>query len=160
VQDDIVSGDWSVIPGTGTGGLARLRGDGGYLVEDASLAAVGLLADLAISPSPRPGLAAGQQPLASEASSPPTPSGPPHPQSMTDPARLPPGSRSSTGTTMSAWALRAAGPTRTQPTSWNASGQPARARAAPLRIPIPARPRAAPPQRHALTPSEDHDDHQ
>ena len=30
VQDDIVSGDWFVIPGSGTGGLAGLRGEGGF----------------------------------------------------------------------------------------------------------------------------------
>jgi len=141
MQDDIVSGDWSVIPGPGSSGLAWLRGDGGYLVEDASLAAVGLLADLAIMPSPQPGLAAGQHPLASEASSPPhPPSGPPHRHSMTDPAPLQPGSRSLTGTTMSAWALPAAAPARTQPTSWSASGQPTRARAAPPRSQSPRGP--------------------
>jgi EmrB/QacA subfamily drug resistance transporter len=43
------------------------------LLALAGLAAVGLLAGLAISPSPQPGPAAGQQPLAKEASSPPTP---------------------------------------------------------------------------------------
>ena len=30
VQDDIVSGDWFVIPGSGTGELAGLRGEGGF----------------------------------------------------------------------------------------------------------------------------------
>jgi hypothetical protein len=30
VQDNIVSGDWFVIPGSGTGGLAGLRGEGGF----------------------------------------------------------------------------------------------------------------------------------
>jgi hypothetical protein len=30
VQDNIVSGDWFVIPGSGTGGLAGLRGTGGF----------------------------------------------------------------------------------------------------------------------------------
>jgi hypothetical protein len=35
VHDDTVSGDWFVIPGPGTGGLARRPGDGGYL-KDAS----------------------------------------------------------------------------------------------------------------------------
>ena len=30
VQDDIVSGDWFVIPGSGTGQLAGLRGEGGF----------------------------------------------------------------------------------------------------------------------------------
>jgi hypothetical protein len=30
VQDDIVSGDWFVIPGSGTGELAGLRGTGGF----------------------------------------------------------------------------------------------------------------------------------
>jgi len=68
VQYDIVSDNWSVIPGPGTSGLAGQRGDGGYLVEDASLAAVGLLAGLAISPRRSQDL-----PQVSEASSPPTP---------------------------------------------------------------------------------------
>jgi hypothetical protein len=36
VQDDIVSGGWSVILGPGTSGPTWLRGDGGYLVQDAS----------------------------------------------------------------------------------------------------------------------------
>jgi Protein of unknown function (DUF3224) len=30
VRDNIVSGDWFVIPGSGTGGLAGLRGEGGF----------------------------------------------------------------------------------------------------------------------------------
>ena len=30
VQDNIVSGDWFVIPGSGTGELAGLRGEGGF----------------------------------------------------------------------------------------------------------------------------------
>ena len=30
VQDNIVNGDWFVIPGSGTGGLAGLRGEGGF----------------------------------------------------------------------------------------------------------------------------------
>ena len=30
VQDNIVSGEWFVIPGSGTGGLAGLRGEGGF----------------------------------------------------------------------------------------------------------------------------------
>jgi Protein of unknown function (DUF3224) len=30
VADNTVSGDWFVIPGSGTGGLAGLRGDGGF----------------------------------------------------------------------------------------------------------------------------------
>jgi len=30
VTGDIVSGDWFVIPGSGTGGLAGLRGEGGF----------------------------------------------------------------------------------------------------------------------------------
>jgi len=30
VQDNIVSGDWFVIPGSGTGALAGLRGEGGF----------------------------------------------------------------------------------------------------------------------------------
>jgi uncharacterized protein DUF3224 len=30
VQDNIVSGDWFVVPGSGTGGLAGLRGTGGF----------------------------------------------------------------------------------------------------------------------------------
>jgi hypothetical protein len=30
VQDNIVSGDWFVIPGSGTGQLAGLRGEGGF----------------------------------------------------------------------------------------------------------------------------------
>jgi hypothetical protein len=30
VQDNIVSGEWFVIPGSGTGKLARLRGTGGF----------------------------------------------------------------------------------------------------------------------------------
>jgi hypothetical protein len=30
VTDNIVSGDWFVIPGSGTGGLAGLRGEGGF----------------------------------------------------------------------------------------------------------------------------------
>jgi len=30
VRDNIVSGDWFVIPGSGTGKLARLRGTGGF----------------------------------------------------------------------------------------------------------------------------------
>lgn len=30
VQDNIVSGDWLVIPGSGTGQLAGLRGEGGF----------------------------------------------------------------------------------------------------------------------------------
>jgi Protein of unknown function (DUF3224) len=30
VKDNIVSGDWFVIPGSGTGGLAGLRGEGGF----------------------------------------------------------------------------------------------------------------------------------
>jgi len=30
VQGNIVSGDWFVIPGSGTGGLAGLRGEGGF----------------------------------------------------------------------------------------------------------------------------------
>jgi len=30
VQDNIVSGDWFVIPGSGTGTLAGLRGTGGF----------------------------------------------------------------------------------------------------------------------------------
>jgi hypothetical protein len=30
VQDNIVSGDWFVIPGSGTGGLAGLHGEGGF----------------------------------------------------------------------------------------------------------------------------------
>jgi len=30
VQDNIVSGDWFVIPGSGTAGLAGLRGEGGF----------------------------------------------------------------------------------------------------------------------------------
>jgi hypothetical protein len=30
VQDNIVSGDWFVIPGSGTGKLAGLRGEGGF----------------------------------------------------------------------------------------------------------------------------------
>jgi len=30
VQDNVVSGDWFVIPGSGTGQLARLRGTGGF----------------------------------------------------------------------------------------------------------------------------------
>lgn len=30
VQDNIVSGDWFVIPGSGTGELANLRGEGGF----------------------------------------------------------------------------------------------------------------------------------
>jgi hypothetical protein len=30
VQDNIVSGDWFVIPGSGTGELADLRGEGGF----------------------------------------------------------------------------------------------------------------------------------
>ena len=30
VSDSIVSGDWFVVPGSGTGGLAGLRGEGGF----------------------------------------------------------------------------------------------------------------------------------
>ena len=30
VQDNTVSGDWFVIPGSGTGQLAGLRGEGGF----------------------------------------------------------------------------------------------------------------------------------
>jgi len=30
VQDNIVSGDWFVIPGSGTGQLTGLRGEGGF----------------------------------------------------------------------------------------------------------------------------------
>jgi hypothetical protein len=30
VQDQIVSGDWFVVPGSGTGALAGLRGEGGF----------------------------------------------------------------------------------------------------------------------------------
>jgi Protein of unknown function (DUF3224) len=30
VEDDIVSGDWFVVPGSGTGQLAGLRGEGGF----------------------------------------------------------------------------------------------------------------------------------
>ena len=30
VQDNVVSGDWFVIPGSGTGQLAGLRGAGGF----------------------------------------------------------------------------------------------------------------------------------
>jgi hypothetical protein len=30
VKDNIVSGDWFVIPGSGTGGLTGLRGEGGF----------------------------------------------------------------------------------------------------------------------------------
>jgi len=30
VADGIVSGDWFVVPGSGTGGLAGLRGEGGF----------------------------------------------------------------------------------------------------------------------------------
>lgn len=30
VADDIVSGDWFVVPGSGTGGLAGLRGESGF----------------------------------------------------------------------------------------------------------------------------------
>jgi Protein of unknown function (DUF3224) len=30
VRDNIVNGDWFVIPGSGTGGLAGLRGEGGF----------------------------------------------------------------------------------------------------------------------------------
>ena len=30
VQDNLVSGDWFVIPGSGTGQLAGLRGEGGF----------------------------------------------------------------------------------------------------------------------------------
>jgi uncharacterized protein DUF3224 len=30
VQDSVVSGDWFIIPGSGTGGLAGLRGTGGF----------------------------------------------------------------------------------------------------------------------------------
>ena len=33
VQDNIVSGDWFVIPGSGTGGLAGLRGTGGFRAD-------------------------------------------------------------------------------------------------------------------------------
>jgi Protein of unknown function (DUF3224) len=30
VQENIVNGDWFVVPGSGTGGLAGLRGEGGF----------------------------------------------------------------------------------------------------------------------------------
>jgi hypothetical protein len=33
VQDNIVSGDWFVIPGSGTGQLAGLRGEGGFRAD-------------------------------------------------------------------------------------------------------------------------------
>ena len=33
VADGIVSGDWFVVPGSGTGGLAGLRGEGGFRAD-------------------------------------------------------------------------------------------------------------------------------
>jgi len=33
VRDNIVSGDWFVIPGSGTGQLAGLRGEGGFRAD-------------------------------------------------------------------------------------------------------------------------------
>jgi Protein of unknown function (DUF3224) len=33
VEDNVVSGQWFVIPGSGTGGLAGLRGEGGFRAE-------------------------------------------------------------------------------------------------------------------------------